>query len=135
MAGRSKALAARVTVTGGLPEEAILIDTAGRYTSQDSDATADSASWRSFLELLKKSRPKQPVNGVILAFPIDEMMASDEEARARHANTVRARLAEIHETLKVDFPVYVMFTKADLIAGFREYFASFSLNRRIPSGA
>lgn len=27
-----------------------------------------------------------------------------------HAETIRARLGEIHETLKVDFPVYVMFT-------------------------
>lgn len=111
-------------------EDAILIDTAGRYTTQDSDAAADGASWKSFLELLKKSRPKQPVNGVILAFPVEDMMTSDEESRARHAHTVRARLAEIHETLKVDFPVYVLFTKADLIAGFREYFASFSQGRR-----
>ncbi|MCC5975170.1 MAG: type VI secretion system membrane subunit TssM, partial [Rubellimicrobium sp.] len=47
-------------------EEAILIDTAGRYTTQDSDKTADSTSWQSFLSLLKRSRPKQPINGVIL---------------------------------------------------------------------
>lgn len=111
-------------------EEAILIDTAGRYTTQDSDAGADSASWSSFLNLLKKNRPKQPINGVILAFSVADLMNAEAEAITRHAETVRARLAEIHETLKVDFPVYVMFTKADLIAGFREYFSSFSSSRR-----
>jgi len=111
-------------------EEAILIDTAGRYTTQDSDATADSASWKSFLELLKRTRPEQPINGVLLAFSVEDMLQSDAEARARHAETVRARLAEIHEALRVDFPVYVLFTKADLIAGFREFFASFNLSRR-----
>ena len=111
-------------------EDAILVDTAGRYTTQDSDAKADGASWKSFLELLKKSRPKQPINGVILAFSVEDMMKSDPESRARHAQTVRARLAEVHETLKVDFPVYVLFTKSDLIAGFREYFSLFSLSRR-----
>ena len=111
-------------------EDAILIDTAGRYTSQDSDAQADGASWKSFLELLKKSRPKQPINGVLLAFPVEDMMRLGEEARAQHAQTVRTRLAELHETLKVDFPVYVLFTKADLISGFREFFAPFSQSRR-----
>lgn len=111
-------------------EDAVLIDTAGRYTTQDSDAVADKASWGSFLDLLKRSRPNQPINGVILAFSVEDMMNGTPESLARHAETVRVRLAEIHETLKVDFPVYVMFTKADLIAGFREYFSSFSLNRR-----
>ena len=39
-----------------------------------------------------------------------------------HANAIRARLLELHDRLKVDFPVYVLFTKADLVAGFIEYF-------------
>jgi type VI secretion system protein ImpL len=111
-------------------EDAVLIDTAGRYTTQDSDAGNDKASWSSFLQLLKKNRPKQPINGVILAFSVADLMRADPEAIQKHAEIVRARLAEIHEALKVDFPVYVMFTKADLIAGFREYFASFSASRR-----
>lgn len=111
-------------------EEAVMIDTAGRYTTQDSDAAADSASWTSFLSLLKRNRPKQPVNGVILAFSVADLMNATPEQIAAHAQIVRDRLGEIHETLKVDFPVYVMFTKADLIAGFREYFASFSASRR-----
>ncbi len=111
-------------------EEAILIDTAGRYTTQDSDAQADETSWKAFLNLLKKGRPKQPINGVMLAFSVDEMMRASPEVLATHAATVRARLGEIHDTLKIDFPVYVLFTKADLISGFREYFGSFSQSRR-----
>ncbi len=111
-------------------EDAILIDTAGRYTTQDSDQGADSASWSAFLNLLKRNRPKQPINGVILAFSVEDLMRAEPEKITAHAEIVRARLAEIHETLKVDFPVYVMFTKADLISGFREFFASFSASRR-----
>ena len=111
-------------------EEAILIDTAGRYTTQDSDAAGDKSSWESFLQLLKRNRPKQPINGVILAFSVSDLMGADAAAIDAHAQTVRARLAEIHDTLKVDFPVYVMFTKADLISGFREYFGAFSASRR-----
>ncbi len=111
-------------------EDAVLIDTAGRYTMHDSDGAADKASWASFLELLKKGRPDQPVNGVILAFSIEDMMRGSPSSIAAHAATVRERLGEIHQTLKIDFPVYVLFTKADLISGFREYFASFSQSRR-----
>lgn len=111
-------------------EDSVLIDTAGRYTTQDSDSVADKASWDSFLGLLKRTRPNRPINGVILSFSVEDMMRDDGATLTRHAETVRARLAELHEQLKIDFPVYVMFTKADLIAGFREYFASFSLNRR-----
>lgn len=111
-------------------EDAVLIDTAGRYTTQDSDKGADEASWIAFLDLLKNGRPDQPINGVILAFSVDQMLNASEAELSAHAQTVRDRLGEIHERLKIDFPVYVLFTKADLIAGFREYFASFSASRR-----
>lgn len=111
-------------------EDAVLIDTAGRYTSQDSDVAADEASWKAFLDILKRGRPNQPINGVILSFSVEDMMGHDRAALDRHAETVRKRLSEIHETLKIDFPVYVLFTKADLIAGFREYFSSFNVTRR-----
>lgn len=111
-------------------EDAVMIDTAGRYTTQDSDKVADETSWNAFLELLKKARPSQPINGIILAFSVEDMMTGTPESLAAHAETVRARLAEVHEALRVDFPVYVLFTKSDLISGFREYFSSFNLNRR-----
>ena len=111
-------------------EDAVLIDTAGRYTTQDSDKGADESSWTAFLDLLKNGRPDQPINGVILAFAVDQMLNATPEDLAAHAQTVRERLGEIHQTLKIDFPVYVLFTKADLIAGFREYFASISASRR-----
>ena len=47
-----------------------------------------------------------------------------------HANAIRKRLLELHQELKIDFPVYALFTKADLIAGFREYFGNFTETRR-----
>ena len=105
-------------------EDAVLIDTAGRYTTQDSDAKADKKSWLAFLQLLKKNRPHQPINGVLVAISLHDLMTLPPEELAAHANAIRARLTEIHDTLKVDFPVYVLFTKTDLVAGFKEYFAN-----------
>jgi type VI secretion system protein ImpL len=107
-------------------EEAVLIDTAGRYTTQDSDAKADKESWFSFLDLLKKSRPRQPINGVLVAISVEDILTLSRDELAAHAEAIRMRLLELHQRLKVSFPVYALFTKADLVAGFNEYFGYLS---------
>lgn len=111
-------------------EDAIFIDTAGRYTTHSSDAKLDKQSWLGFLDLLKKNRPRQPINGVIIAISLEDVVRLDAGERAKHANAVRMRLLELHERLKVDFPVYALFTKADLIAGFSDYFANLDEQER-----
>ncbi len=104
-------------------EEAVLIDTAGRYTTQDSDAKSDKQSWLSFLDLLKKNRPRQPINGVVVAISVEDLLTLPAAEITAHANAIRSRLLELHQRLKVDFPVYALFTKTDLVAGFTEYFS------------
>ena len=103
-------------------EDAVLIDTAGRYTTQDSDAKSDKVSWFAFLDLLKKSRPRQPINGVIIAISVADILTASATELEAHADAIRARLLDLHTKLKVDFPVYAVFTKTDLIAGFNEFF-------------
>jgi len=104
-------------------EEAVLIDTAGRYTTQDSNGKADKDSWLAFLDILKKSRSRQPINGVLVAISIEDLLALPKQELALHADAIRMRLLELHQKLRVSFPVYALFTKADLVAGFTEYFA------------
>jgi type VI secretion system protein ImpL len=111
-------------------EDAVLVDTAGRYTTHDSDAETDRKSWLSFLSLLKDNRAKQPINGVILAISVEDVLLLPEDELTAHANAIRKRLLELHQELKIDFPVYALFTKADLIDGFREYFGNFTETRR-----
>jgi type VI secretion system protein ImpL len=48
-------------------EDAVLLDTAGRYTTQDSYQQVDSAAWQGFLGMLKKHRPRRPINGVLVS--------------------------------------------------------------------
>ena len=102
--------------------EAILLDTAGRYTTQDSDERADSAGWTEFLTLLKKHRRRRPINGVLLALSIGDIAAFSDAERERNVLAIRRRLEDLHRQLGVRLPVYVLLTKADLIAGFTEYF-------------
>ena len=64
-------------------EEAVLIDTAGRYTTQDSDEAVDRAGWEGFLDLLKRTRLRQPLNGLIVAMPLTELATAPREERLR----------------------------------------------------
>lgn len=102
--------------------DAVLIDTAGRYTTQDSAEAEDDAGWQGFLRLLKKHRKRQPINGAIIAVSLSDLSLQDEATQKSHAAAIRRRLHELREKLGVHFPVYVLFTKSDLIAGFSEFF-------------
>ncbi|MGE0282289.1 MAG: type VI secretion system membrane subunit TssM [Rhizobiaceae bacterium] len=111
-------------------DDAVIIDTAGRYTTQDSDSDADKKSWLAFLALLKQNRPHQPINGVILAIGLADLMTSTDQARAAHAIEIANRLRELQEQFRTDFPVYLLFTKADLVVGFTEYFGDLDEEQR-----
>ncbi|MGH7152921.1 MAG: type VI secretion system membrane subunit TssM, partial [Acetobacteraceae bacterium] len=111
-------------------EDAVLIDTAGRYTTQDSDANVDKAGWTAFLGLLKRTRSRQPLNGVLVAVSLADIAAAPPAERLAHARAIRRRIKELTTELGVQLPVYAMFTKADLIAGFTEFFDDLDRERR-----
>ncbi|WP_284615977.1 type VI secretion system membrane subunit TssM [Aquabacterium humicola] len=111
-------------------DQAVLIDTAGRFTTQDSDQATDSATWSGFLGMLKRSRPRQPLNGVLVTVSVADLIAKSGAERARHAATVRQRVQELHEKLNIRFPIYLLVTKCDLLAGFMEMFGSIDKAQR-----
>jgi len=101
-----------------LAEDAVLIDTAGRFTSQDSDRAADAAAWRGFLDLLRRNRPRQPINGVLVAIGAEQLLDDNPAQRISLVETIRARLQELQRAFGLPLPVYLIVTKADLIPGF-----------------
>ena len=111
-------------------DSAVMIDTAGRYTTQDSDQSADAAEWGEFLQLLRKTRPRQPINGVLVTVSLADLLMLSSVDRERQANAVRARLQELMKSLDSDFPVYVLVSKSDLIAGFTEFFEGLDRSER-----
>ena len=111
-------------------DRSVLIDTAGRFTTQDSDSANDKATWSGFLALLKKSRPRQPLNGVLVTVAVPDLLMRSGAERERHAQTVRARIQELHEQLGIRLPIYLMLTKCDLMAGFSETFVSLDKRQR-----
>ncbi len=110
--------------------EAVLIDTAGRYTTQEIAPEKDLAEWRGFLGLLRKHRTRAPINGVIVALNAAELLAPTDIERSAQAELIRDRLAELRQELGIRFPVYVIVTKMDLLKGFKEYFQSLTSEGR-----
>ncbi|MGH8419835.1 MAG: type VI secretion system membrane subunit TssM [Pseudomonas sp.] len=111
-------------------DEAVLLDTAGRYTTQDSHAQVDRAAWLGFLDLLKTQRPRRPIDGVFIAISLSDLMLGSEAERAAHAAAIRARIQELYSQLGVRFPIYVKLTKLDLVPGFMEFFDALSKEER-----
>jgi len=102
--------------------EAVLIDTAGRYTAQEANSALDVAEWKGFLGLLRKHRARAPINGALVTISVQDLLQHTVEKRVAEAARIRARLAELREELGIQFPVYVLVTKLDQLAGFTDYF-------------
>ncbi len=96
-------------------DEAILLDTAGRYTTEDEDRE----EWTTFLDLVRESRPDRPVNGVLVGISAQDLLG-DERDLEDHADTIRRRVDELVTQLGLRLPVYLVVTKTDLVPGFVE---------------
>jgi type VI secretion system protein ImpL len=105
--------------------EAILLDTAGRYTTQADDRD----EWIAFLQMLLRYR-KQPINGVLVAVSITDLIDANEPQIEAMGKNIRARIDEVMTQLHMVVPVYVLFTKCDLIAGFSEFFGDLRKTER-----
>ncbi len=106
--------------------EGILLDTAGRYAVQEEDRN----EWFGFLKLLKKYRPKAPINGIVIVASIAELTGNRPDLTITLARELRQRVQELTEKLELFAPVYVVFTKVDLIAGFVDFFEESDADER-----
>lgn len=105
-------------------DEAVVVETAGRYLEQP-DTAVDAAGWSTLLGLLKSRRRARPLNGVVVTLSVDTLVSSNEHDLDLHARHVHNRLQDIQQTLHVDVPVYLVLTQADRLAGFAEFFDGF----------
>ncbi len=106
--------------------DAVLLDTAGRYMTEDEDRE----EWFAFLDMLKKARNKKPINGVMVAIGINELLEGTDQLIEWHAKTIRDRIDELMTHLGMSFPVYLMFTKCDLLEGFSQFFGELEKSER-----
>ena len=107
-------------------DQAVILDTAGRYTTQENDKQ----EWLAFLALLKKHRRKMPINGIIVAISLSDLLTADDAGLDWHVKVVRDRINELTTQLGFVFPLYIVFTKCDLLNGFESFFGDLNENVR-----
>lgn len=106
--------------------DAVLLDTAGRYTTEQDDHH----EWLEFLAMLRKHRRRQPLNGAIVAISIADLLTADSKEVDRHVKIIRDRIDELINRLGCVFPIYIVFTKCDLLYGFSSFFADLDEQER-----
>lgn len=98
---------------------AVFLDTSGKYITQGAESRME---WLEILRTLKKYRPEQAINGVIVTLSADDILNKDRTELLTISATIRMRLDELRQDFGIRFPVYVTITKLDQLSGFEEYF-------------
>ncbi|MDQ6785681.1 MAG: type VI secretion system membrane subunit TssM, partial [Acidobacteriota bacterium] len=100
--------------------DAVFVDTAGRYQTDGVDAD----EWASLLETIKKYRSRRPLDGFLLSVNAEKILQADDAQIEQMAKVLRTRLDDAIARTKTRFPVYLIFTHADAIEGFRDSFST-----------
>ena len=103
-----------------LYDQAIILDTAGRYAVPDNDKR-DRGEWTLLLQMLSRHKQKEPLNGLVLVITADRLLNNDEEALRAEGQQIRAGINELMERLEIQMPVYLMVTKCDLVDQFTNW--------------
>jgi type VI secretion system protein ImpL len=114
-AGPTKGMASTRNCDWWFFENAVVLDTAGRYAVPLEDE--DREEWERFLSLLAKYRRKEPLNGLVVTLPADRLLTDDTDALTSYGRAIRMRLDQLMRVLGAKFPVYVLITKLDLVMG------------------
>jgi len=101
-------------------EQAVIIDTAGRYAVPVNEGK-DKDEWQKFLSLLIRYRRKEPLNGLIVTVAADRLLEAGQEQLEKDGCTIRQRIDELMRALGVRVPVYVLVTKCDLVQGVNRF--------------
>ncbi len=119
-AGSTRAGAPTRSCDWWFTEEAMFLDTTGRYTAD----TSSQVEWRAFLDLVSQVRPELALNGVVVTVSVPDLLKKDDAGVNAAAQQIRDRLNELSRLLHLDIPLYIAFTKCDLIGGFKDFFAA-----------
>ncbi|MFX1766060.1 type VI secretion protein IcmF/TssM N-terminal domain-containing protein [Paraburkholderia sp. A1RI-2L] len=101
-------------------DRAVVIDCAGRYV-QAEDIDQDRREWELGLDLLGRYRPREGLDGLVLAVSADRLAAPDADGFADEGRVVRARIEQLIKMFGKRFPVYVLITKCDRLYGFEAW--------------
>lgn len=100
-------------------DAAVFLDTSGRYQIEG----ASSEEWTALVETLKRYRGRRALDGFVVAVSAEWAAQAGEAEIEQQAKTLRAHLDDVMRRTGVRFPVYLVWTHADAVEGFGQFFA------------
>lgn len=117
-----------------------LIDTEGSYFSQEESFNPQNTDelpednldgnkdylikkivWKFFLKFLNKGKFHKKLNGIILVVDIQELLNKNEQDLQNDFRYFVKRISECENNLNVSTPIYIIFSKLDLIEGMSDF--------------
>lgn len=108
-------------------DKGVVLDIAGDYVLRSDGESSNSSGWNSISRLLQKYRPERPLDGLILTIPCTDLigaksLSSEQRTRLEQkAASLYRKLWQTQKVLGMSFPVYLIVTKCDQVAGFRSF--------------
>lgn len=105
----------------------VVLDPIGDWGLDKNSRSSDEKGWKQLLRLLKKHRPKKPIDGVLLAINCQELLeARRQGAEGIHRLEQRAallyrKLWQLQKQLDIRFPVYVTVLDCQRLPGFHSF--------------
>ncbi|MBS0357738.1 MAG: type VI secretion system membrane subunit TssM [Proteobacteria bacterium] len=109
-----------------LTDNAVFITIPGKLIS---DSTYSSI-WPSLLKVLKQFRGKQPFDGILLTFNPIQIWQQGKSQRTKLLENTQIALTTLCRKLHCPVPINIIFTHADLISGFTEFFSDLNQEER-----
>ncbi|MEM8993255.1 MAG: type VI secretion system protein, partial [Acidobacteriota bacterium] len=111
--------------------DTVVFDPKGELMLRRDGRSHDEEGWQCLLRHLRETRPRRPLDGVVLTIPADRLRVDDLEKdgaalqadASLRANALFERLAELQQILGMRLPVDVVITRADMIPGWRAWTA------------
>ena len=99
-------------------EEVAFLDVPGRWA----DDRRTQGEWQRLLHLLRRTRGKDPVAGIVLCVDLGDLLKKSEQVMANAAQALRDRCQELATRTGRVVPLYLVFTKSDALGGFKDFF-------------
>lgn len=108
-------------------DDGVVLEPKGDFVLKANGRSSNETGWHNTIKLLKRFRPKRPIDGVIVTIPASDVFwgeTQDQDRKERinlKSSILYNKLWELENELGIHFPVYIVITKCDHIDGFASY--------------
>lgn len=103
----------------------VVMDVSGDLVCYEEDEVLQSKenTWMNLLQILNNHRGYAPVDNVVVTFSWEDILNEKDETNIAQASYIFDKLMNVKRAFGVNVPVYIVFTKMDVIEGFAEFAA------------